>query len=79
MFPCLLGSALERDGKDPHVVRSVEMVCAVSIIGGMGGMWFRTGSVLLLTGLCACSEDSVGGGVNSCLGGKSGVLQVVHD
>lgn len=42
-------------------------------------MWLCTGSVLLLTGLCACSEDSVGGGVNSCLGGKSGVLQVVND
>lgn len=42
VFPYLLGSAPERDGKDPHVVRSVEMVCAVYIIGGMGGMWFHT-------------------------------------
>lgn len=47
MFPCLLGSALERDGKDPHVVRSVEMVCAVSIIG----VWVGCGSAL---GQCCC-------------------------
>lgn len=42
---CILGAAIERNGKDPHVwhrlsARSLEMICLVYVVGRISGVWF---------------------------------------